>query len=248
MNWQATLLPSLVFLGSAVSPLAAESPGAVFDFEAKEFPVGARGEAPYTARGKHASLRREAAPRNGVAAVEEEKGEVSILLTPDDVLLGELEALTVSIFYKVDEAVSTPVYVKRIRNSSGNVGYFSFINQNNSGDEAERRGTFRFGVTTEEGGKGVASTESWALTPGKWNAVAAVFEKGVVSFYLNGDPVGRPQELGVAAIPAMEGGKGSLRTGGGYVGLLDDLVVLPNRALTPEEVRALHTQGLEALR
>ena len=161
-----------------------------------------------------------------------------------DAIFGPLGQLTLSLAFRSDPVVATPCYFQRINGSSTRPGFLRFNSQNNSGDELERKGTFRFTVTDADGkNHTAASTAPWEARHGEWHRVAVVFDKGNVRFYLDGELWGNPVAIPLEVIPESEARPESIRAGFGFSGAIDDLVIAPGRALSGREIKQLHEEG-----
>jgi len=235
-------------LGSLLAPLAPAAENAVFDFEAAGFPVPSLFNQPHAWKGREGETELRAVERPGgssTAAVLSESRGMTLSPRSDSALNGELASLTVSLAFRMDKAVPTPVFLQRIQSSSSNPGYFSFHSQNNHGNAEERRGTLRFVITDSQGAHTAASKQNWNGAAGEWHCAAIVFDGGTVRFYLDGAPLGEPVTMQATSIPAVSpDGKAVFRSGFGFPGAVDDLVILPNRVLDDEQIKLLHESGL----
>jgi len=180
------------------------------------------------------------AERGGVFIVSENPGA--------DPLGAELKALTIILAFRASPASPSPVFVERlVGGSSNNPGFFRFRSQSNSGDTKERTGTLRFYLNPVAGESlSAASTAPWTQIENAWNWVGLVFDHGRVRFYLNGERLGDEVNLPVESIPGAEGKPYAIRAGYGFTGALDDLVILPGKALGDEEMQELQQSSPDA--
>ena len=110
-----------------------------------------------------------------------------------------------------------------------------------------------FSVTgPEEAGKGVRhevlSPKTVSIVPEDWNHFAVTFDEGVVQFYCNGEPVGEPCSLPIEEIPPLAAKFPSMKA---FLGVdagssVDDFGLFGDRALSGEDIRAIHDTGLQA--
>lgn len=176
-------------------------------------------------------------PRGGVF-IREGREQKGVMDEP-------LKSLTLAVAFRSNPVSATPVFVERlVRSSSSNPGFFRFRAQRNGGDDQERRGTLRFTAMGNEGKTlSAASTIAWSQVSDAWNWVGLVFNEGKVTFYLNGEVLGDELETELKEIPGADGASHFVRGGYGFVGAFDDLVILPNKALTADEMRLLFQKG-----
>lgn len=241
----------LILYTTILIPLVTQGQPAAFNFESGAMP------APCVLESK-----RTAEPRKGVAVQpgtdearagsvmvtgDASRGGVFIRALSDDDTLGEsLSQLTVCLAFRASPLSASPVFLERIvGGTSRNPGVFRFRSQSNSKDDHERRGTLRLYVGNSEGQTVTAtSTISWIQQDNVWNWVGMVFDKGRVVFYLNGERLGDEVRLSVEEIPSPGESSYYLRSGYGFVGAFDDLVIIPGKAFTDEDMSAIYKQGI----
>lgn len=221
---------------------------AIADFENGELPANVSGNRIIEALDVGAPIRVE----NGVAILGAsfDESKQGLLLSADsgDVLYEELSSLSIALRFRAEPVSRTPVFFQRLRNSRTQPGFFAFYNQSNIENEGTMKGSFRFTATgADRVPKTVASSALWTLAPGEWYHVAVTFERGIVRFYLDGLPLGEPQEMYLETIPPLQSSAKSLRIGQGFTGAVDDVVVWPNRVLSDAEVQTLHEKGPKSL-
>ncbi len=244
---------SIRMIAALASPLVAWAQPAVFTFESGQWPEYCVLESGRAARPKGDTARvgkDEHGRKSGVClTADPNRGGVFIHSPqPDTDVLGEpLAALTVSLTFRSSLVSRSPVFFERlVGGTSENTGFFRFRAQSNSGDELERWGNLRLYTKTAEGKSiAVVSTASWIQQEDVWNQVGLVFKHGRVVFYVNGERLGDEVELPLEAIPGAEGRSYYLRSAYGFVGAFDDLVVLPGKALTDEQMRNLYKQEID---
>lgn len=156
-----------------------------------------------------------------------------------------LKSLTIAVAFRSNPVSASPVFAERlVQSTSGHPGFFRFRAQRNGGDDQERQGTLRFTATGEQGASvSAASKVAWSQMADAWNWVGVVFNEGTVTFYLNGEVLGDEQAVSLKEIPGANGASHFVRAGYGFQGAFDDLVILPNKALTPDEMRRLFLKG-----
>lgn len=165
-----------------------------------------------------------------------------------DSLFQAMKAFTVSLRIRFDTVSNSPIFFERMLGSTNkNPGYFRFGNQSNTGDAKERRGTLRFLVTDPSGNyQQVASSESWIQIQEQWATVGLTFDQGAVQFYVNGEPLGEPQKITVEQIPSGAPDlTRHIRAAFGFEGAFDDLLVVPDQALSPEQMQAVYQNGIQ---
>lgn len=244
-------MKKIILLASAVLlPAAAFGQAVAFTFETPGLPatceLGSGGE---TAT-KSAAVRHEhdAEREGGVCVTEDvERGGVFVRdgMKGTGAMAEPVKQMTVAMAFRSNPVSTSPVFMERIVASSSNTpGFFRFRAQRNGGDDHERRGTLRFGVTGPDGqGHTATSTISWSQLANAWNWVGMVYDQGRVTFYLNGEELGEPVEVPVQEIPGTEGRSYFVRSGYSFIGAFDDLVFLPQKALSSDEMRALFQKG-----
>lgn len=234
-------------------PWVAQGQPAAFNFDSGAMPAPCILESKRTAeprRGVSVEPGRDEVRASGVLVTEDAaRGGVFIRTLPYDDTLGEaFSQLTVCLAFRASPLSSSPVFLERlVGGTSRNPGVFRFRSQSNSGDDHERRGTLRLYVGTAEGKTiSVASTTPWIQQENAWNWVGVVFNKGRVVFYLNGERLGDEVQLSVEEIPGTGEASYFLRGGYGFAGAFDDLVIVPGKAFTDEDMLTLYTQGVNS--
>ncbi len=156
--------------------------------------------------------------------------------------------LTVCLLFRASPVSTTPVFFERLSAaSSDHVGFFRFSNQSNSGDDHIRKGTLRINARKETGEVVSAiSTLPWVQMDSTWHWVAFVFDAGKVRFLVDGEPLGEPIDLQLNQIPAVKDEKYLLRSGFGFRGGFDDLLILPGRALTDDQLKTIYKKGIQS--
>ncbi len=224
-----------------------------FNFESGLLPDNCALDSGRTAeeKGENAYAETEEGKTNGsVVCVTQDVNRGGVFVRsrrPDDALGGELSAFTVCFAFRASPLSATPVFLERlVGGTSDNTGFFRFRSQSNSGGGGgEQRGTFRF-YTKDASGNSVSVTSSvpWIQQENNWYWVGMVFDKGRVAFYLDGERVGDELFLPVESIAGSDGRSYFLRSGYGFVGAFDDLAIVPGRAFSDEEMRAIYKQGI----
>lgn len=240
------------FLPIMFAPLMAVAAPMAFTFETGELPDSCELDSGLLTSTKHESVthgRDENRPNGPGVCITGDEGRGGVTVREGHgqklVMDEPLKSLTLAIAYRSNPVSASPVFVERmVRSSSSNPGFFRFRAQRNGGDDHERRGTLRFTATAGEG-KGIAATSTiaWSEVADAWNWVGLVFNDGKVTFYLNGEVLGDEVETELKEIPGAEAASHFVRAGYGFIGAFDDLVILPNKALTPDEMRQLYLKG-----
>lgn len=240
-----------VLCAALAIPLVAVGQPVVFDFESGQLPASCILESGRVAQPKGDFVRAGAdeVRGGGVFLTENaERGGVFIRSSraDADVLTESLPALTVCVAFRANPLSASPVFLERLAGgSSENAGFFRFRSQSNDGDDNERRGTLRF-YTKGADGRAVSATSTvpWIQQANAWNWVGLVFDKGRVTFYLNGERLGDDISIPLEEIPTTDGNSYYLRGGYGFVGAFDDLAILPGKAFTDDEMQAAYRHGI----
>ena len=218
-------------------PLAVLGQPVAFNFDSGEMSASCILDSGRTAKPKDSALPdHDEARGSGVLVMENaERGGVFIKApqTGDDVLEKAISQLTFCMAFRASPLSASPVFLERLAGgSSENVGFFRFRSQSNAVDDFERRGTFRF-YTKGADGKSISATSTapWIQQDNTWNWVGMVFDKGRVAFYLNGERLGEEIKLPLEEIPGISDSSYYMRGGYGFVGSLDDLVIIPGKGL-----------------
>lgn len=235
-------------------PLAALGQPAVFNFDSGEIPASCVLDSGRTAqpKGNFVQPGTDETRASGVFITEDEGRGGVFIRSPradDDVMGQALSAFTVCLAFRASSPLSaSPIFLERLVGStSGNAGFFRFRSQSNSGSDNERRCTFRFGVKSAKGEDvNATSTVPWIQQENVWNWVGMVFDKGRVTFYLNGERAGDDIHLPVEEIPAADGKSYYIRGGYGFVGAFDDLAFIPGKAFTDDEMQEAYKQGISS--
>lgn len=168
------------------------------------------------------------------------KDGVRIECHPDDVMFGELSALTISLFVKNDLSSKYANFLHRLKQRYRTPGSFAFQAACNRTDDMTAQQTLSFRVASEEGGALVSAPEAIAVQKDAWTQIAMVYDGNEVKFYRDGEIIGHPVPISVSKIPAA--GKSELATCA-FSGAIAELVVLPNKALGDDQIRALFKEG-----
>lgn len=158
----------------------------------------------------------------------------------DDPMTGALTEVTLALWIHPDSVPLYPVYFERVTNGGrGNPGFFYFYSQTRRGHPQERETDLRFAMTAPDGERRLAvSTQRWKMGQGEWRHVACVLKDGVVSFYLDGQPLGDPVPFGETEVP-MISKPVYLRSGLQFPGVLAGFLMTPH-ALDATVMAALH--------
>lgn len=238
------------------APLLVASEAAGFDFEFDEFPGEAVLESGAQLDRPDDSVRTGPDPlgvRAGKVCLTEDPDRGGVFLSHNSATydaMGEpLSALTICMTFESDPLSSTSVFLQRmVKGSATTPGSFRFKNQSNTGDDNQRSGFLSFSVSDKNGESVSAMSASrWGQDKGTWYGVACVFDAGRVTFYLDGERWGEPVEMGLKEIPSPGEGTYYLRAGFGFQGAFDDLLILPGRALTDDEIRTVWEKGVAAV-
>lgn len=246
----------ILLLLAVASPNLLASDPAGFDFEFGEFPGDGILDSGRRVEPKGEFVRTGADPlgeRKGKVCLTEDASRGGVFVRPEskegDPLGGALSALTVCLSFEASPVSASSIFLERlVAGSSATPGFFRFGNQSNTGDDLQRTGTLRFYAFNEKGQPVVAtSTEPWVQDEKVWHWVACVIEPGRVTFYLDGDRLGDPVEIDLQGIAAAGDQSYFLRAGYGFLGAFDDLLVVPNQALTGEQLQLVRDKGMTSL-
>lgn len=231
-------------------PLVALGQPVAFDFDSGETTASCILDSGRTAKPKDsAHPDHNEARGSGVFIMENsERGGVFIKSPqPDDDVLGKaISQLTVCMAFCASPLSQAPTFLERLVGSTAsNKGFFRFRSQSHSKDDNEKLGTMRFEVRDEQGNPySAASTIPWIQQNNTWYWVGLVFDKGRITFYLNGEQLGDEIQLPLEEIPGSEGLSYFWRGGYGFIGAFDDLLIIPGNALTDAEMQAIYEKGI----
>lgn len=239
-----------------VAVVARAEESLVFDFESGALPANSLAEGAWEAGSSDPGVLvalDEAGTRAGQVCLTGDEAKGGLFLRAyegDESLLRQgRDEFTVSLAVRAGPVSASPVFFERLSGgSSQKTGLMRFRSQGNSGDDHGRKGTLRFYVRDENGEMRTAtSTVPWQQAEGVWHQVAFVFSAGSVTFYLDGERLGDPVDLGLARIPDVPDPTSYVRVGYGFKGSMDDLVILPGKALSEDQIRTLHQDGVKAV-
>lgn len=232
-------------------PLTALGQPSAFNFDAGDTTAFCILDSERTAKPKDSVHPDSDGERGGILVMENaDRGGVFIKSPQpaEDVLGAPISQLTVCMAFRASPLSASPVFLERlVGGTSENNGFFRFRSQSHSKDDYEKRGTMRFAIKDAEGkSHNATSTVPWIQQDNTWNWVGLVFDKGLVVFYLNGDRLGDGIHLPVEKIPGADASSYYVRAGYGFVGALDDLVVIPGKAFTDAEMQAVYEKGINS--
>ncbi len=157
----------------------------------------------------------------------------------------EIQKMTIATWVRPTEITPITIFW-RLATSTGYSGFFQFAYLGH--DRLYFQAT---GPEGEEGTPGVSpavsSRSPVSLQPGEWNHLAMTFNNGEVCFYANGEMLGQPMAFPLETLPAQppQGTPSLLALAGVQEGThADDFALFGDRALSPDEIRALYENGL----